>query len=187
MIYFGYDISDELYEISARQPEVIRACFLGNPDKLRAAFLQKLAQAGIKIDVYGNDWKKFIRHPNFGIFPPVYEDDLGLVLRRYRVQINMMRPHNPQSHNMRTFEGPGVGGILLGPDNPDHRSFFEANKEIFLYKDIDDCIVQIKKILALPVEEANKIRQAARKRSIESGYTYKERTVEIYDILKMLA
>ena len=42
MIYFGYDISDELYEKSARQPEVVRACFLGNPDRLRAAFLQKL-------------------------------------------------------------------------------------------------------------------------------------------------
>ena len=102
------------------------------------------------------------------------------------MQINMMRPHNPQSHNMRTFEAPGVGGILLGPDNPDHRSFFEIDKEVFLYKDIDECIAKIKYLLALPVEEANKIRSAARKRSIESGYTYKERTVEIYEILKKL-
>jgi len=153
---------------------------------LRAAFLQRIAEAGIKIDVYGNDWKKFISHPNFSIFPPVYEDDLGLSLRRYRVQINMMRPHNPQSHNMRTFEVPGVGGILLGPDNPDHRSFFEAGKEIFLYKDIEDCIVQLRKILAMPVEEANEVRRVARKRSLESGYTYKERTQQVYDILKTL-
>ena len=42
-----------------------------------------------------------------------------------------MRIHNPDSHNMRSFEVPGVGGIMVAPDTKEHRIFFEVGKEIF--------------------------------------------------------
>ena len=55
----------------------------------------------------------------------VESSDFWKVLRKYRVQLNLMRPHNLDSHNMRSIEVPAVGGIGLFPDTPDHERFFE--------------------------------------------------------------
>lgn len=184
IIPFGFDISDKLFEKCLAEPEVLKACFLGNPDTYRGDFLMQLAERGIEIDVYGNCWSKFVKHANITVFQPVTGDDLWLVLRKYRVQLNLMRPHNPDTHNMRSFEIPGVGGIQLAPDTPDHRSYFKPGEEIFLYTNVDDCAQQVRHILSLPVNDAMQIRAAARERSIASGYTYRDKALAVLDLIR---
>ena len=105
-------------------------------------------------------------------------------LIKYRVQLNLMRPHNLDTHNMRSFEIPGVGGIQLAPDTPDHKIYFEPGKEIFLYTDIAGCVNQIMKLLALKANEAMEIRNCARMRSINSGYSYKDRAEQALEKIK---
>jgi spore maturation protein CgeB len=183
---FGFDISDELVARCKVQTEIQKACFLGNPDVARGIFLMKLAEKGIELDVYGNSWNKFVNHSNITIFTPVYGDDFWLTLRKYRVQLNLDRPHTFATHNMRSFEVPGVGGIQLAPKTNDHATYFEPGKEIFLYEDVYGCAVQIKKILALTEFAANVIRDNARKRSVESGYSYKHRTDQALAFIKSL-
>ena len=183
---FGFDISDELFARCKEQLEICKVCFLGNPDIARGRFLQQLAEKGIQIDVYGNNWYKFVSHPHIKIFDPVYGDDFWLTLRKYRVQLNLDRPHTFATHNMRSFEVPGVGGIELAPFTIDHATYFEPGKEIFLYKNEDDCIAQIEKIIALPEVTANAIRDNARKRSVESGYSYKHRAGQALAFIKKL-
>ncbi len=98
-----------------------------------------------------------------------------------------MRVHNEDSHNMRTFETPGVGGIMLAPDTTEHRMFFEEGKEAFLFKEVNDCIEKIKKIMNLSYDNAMKVREAARSRSLNSGYDYRSRTEQALRALKNLA
>jgi len=183
---FGFDVSDEVYSICSGLDEVVKVCFLGNPDKERGQFLEALAANGIRLDVYGNHWKKYVTHSGITVFDPVFGDELWKVLRKYRVQLNLMRPHNPDTHNMRSFEVPGIGGIQLAPDTLDHKTYFEPGKEIFLYQNMEECVQQIKKILALTITEADKIRQQARMRSIQSAYTYKDRAKQALEKMKML-
>ncbi|HEX4374030.1 MAG TPA: glycosyltransferase, partial [Puia sp.] len=168
------------------QPEILKVCFLGNPDNERAAFLAELLNKEIKIDLYGNDWRKFIDHPNASVFPPVYGDEFWKTLHRYRVQLNLMRVHNLNSHNMRSFEIPSVGGIMIAPDTPEHRIFFEDGKEIFLFKNSEECAEKINYVMNLPAGEADKIRSNARHRSITSGYSYKDRAKAVYETFKIL-
>lgn len=120
---FAYDVSQELFEECATATEVIKACFLGNPDNQRAAFLEQLAAKGIEIDVFGNNWQKFVSHKNIITHTPVYGNEQWKTLRKYRIQLNIMRPHNLNSHNMRTFEIPGIGGIQVAPFTKEHREF----------------------------------------------------------------
>lgn len=172
---FGFDVDDKLFYKCESQDEVIKACFLGNPDKYRGEFLRQLAEKGIELDVYGNNWNKFVNHSHIKIFGPVLEDDFWLTLRKYRVQLNLSRPHTLNTHNMRSFEIPGIGGIQLAPQTTDHQTYFENGKEIFLYSDIDDCSALVKKILALKHDEADTIRNQARQRSLKSHYSYLDR------------
>ena len=184
---FGYDIEEELYETCCNEKEILRVCFLGNPDEYRAAFLQQLAEKGVPLTLYGNNWKKFVQHPSVEIHAAVYADACWKVLRRYRVQLNLMRPHNPDTHNMRTFELGGVGAIQLAPATADHMHYFKPGEELFIYKDLDDCVKQINKILAMDKAAAGTIRVNARNRSLHSGYSYKARSQQaLQDIKKLL-
>ncbi len=183
---FGFNVNKNLYIKCANQSEIIKACFLGNPDKERAAFIMALANEGILMDVYGNNWNKWINHPNLVVFPPVLGEELWKTLRRYRVQLNLMRIHNSNSHNMRSFEVPGVGGIMVAPHTIEHELYFENRKEIFLFNSIIDCTKAIRKLLDLSPTEANKIRHNARSRSITSGYSYKDRAKQLLTELQRL-
>jgi len=176
---FGFEIEKGLYEQCAGQGEINKCCFLGNPDVQRAGFIKSLAEKGISLDVYGTNWNKWLEHPNIRIFPPVYADAMWMVLRKYRIQLNLMRVHNEDSHNMRTFEVPAIGGIMLAPDTTEHRTFFTAGKEVFLFRDIEDCAGQVRELLQLPVTTANEIRKRARETSITAGYSYEERARQV--------
>ena len=177
--FFGFDISDDTYNACVKETEIMRTCFLGNPDKYRSLFITELAQSGIEIDVYGNSWGKFVDHKNIKVHDVVYEDEFWRTLRKYRVQLNLMRPHNPDAHNMRTFEVPGIGGIQLAPVTVDHQTYFDPGREIFLFKNNLECQVEIAALLALRTDAANNIRESARTRSLRSCYSYKDRAKEV--------
>jgi len=183
---FGYELSDELYDKASKQKEINKVCFLGNPDKFRTSFVTILAKNGIEIDVFGNNWSKWVNHKNITCFHSVYNDDFWLTLRRYRIQLNLMRPHNEDSHNMRTFEIPAVGGIQLAPRNQEHAIFFNENEEIFLFDSQEECVENIKHLLLLTLHESNTIRQAARTRCLNSGYNYQVRASFIFNNFKII-
>ena len=172
---FGFDISGDLLRQCEEQAEVNEVCFVGNPDKARVEFIISLAKKGITISIYGHHWNEFVEHPLVKLYPPVYGDELWKTLRRYRLQLNLMRIHNLNSHNMRTFEIPGVGGIMIAPDTTEHRILFEDRKEAFFFRNVNECVDLIKNILSLSIQEAAKIRKESRKRSITSGYDYQNR------------
>src|SRR5579871_5806201 len=82
---FGYEVPDALMAELQSIDERKEMCFIGNPDNERAAFIIELLNAGVKIDLVGNFWPRFVSHPNATAFPPAYGDDQWRVLRKYRV------------------------------------------------------------------------------------------------------
>jgi hypothetical protein len=164
---FGHAIDDALYDELAREAEVVRGCFNGNPDEERADAVRFLADNGVPMDLYGYGWEKFVTPTeNLRICTPEGGLDMFRILRRYRFQLNLFRPHNEGSHNLRTFEVPSVGGISLGPDSPEHREFFIADRDAFYFADHEEMLAEALKLLALPVEAADSIRRAARDRTV---------------------
>jgi len=186
LLPFAFDISQDVFKICQKEKEVLKVCFLGNPDKLRTSFIQSLANSGIEIEVYGNNWNKFVIHKNITSHPPVYGEEQWKTLRKYRVQLNLMRIHNLDSHNMRTFEVPGIGGIQLAPNTKEHRLFFVPDKEIFLYTTLEECVSKIDYLLSLTTEQANEFRVFAREAAINQKHSYKDRAVQVLQTLKTL-
>jgi spore maturation protein CgeB len=183
---FGFDLDDQLFRVCEEQEEILKLCFAGNPDAKRADFIENIAKAGIQIDVYGNDWTRYVKNPLISIYPPVYGKEFWKILRRYRVQLNLMRIHNEDSHNMRSFEVPAVGGIMLAPDTREHRMFFEDRKEVFLFSTVRNCVELAHLLLGMPRAEADRIRQMARERSLNGGYRYSDRADTALKALKNL-
>jgi spore maturation protein CgeB len=186
LLPFGFDIDKQYLKNITDLIEINKVCFIGNPDKFRAKLINELSDLGVPLVVYGNNWKKYIKNNDVSIFNTVYGSEFWKVLRKYRVQLNIMRPHNLNSHNMRTFEIPGIGGIQLAPDTVEHRLFFEEGKEIFLYKDLDDCKLKIDYLLSLSVEQSHNYRNLASEATINKEYTYKDRALQVLNVFKNL-
>lgn len=180
---FGYSFTEADLELAQAADEIKKVCFIGNPDSERAEFLKKIANY-FPICLYGNNWTKFINHPHVTIHPEITGAEYWVKLRQYRLQLNLMRLHNPESHNMRSFEVPGIGGVLLAPETIDHHEFFRVNRDVYTFRDISDCLKKIEEIMALTNDEVVAVRQSAFSWSKNKRYDYAGRTDQMIQFLQ---
>jgi spore maturation protein CgeB len=182
---FGFDHNAFHPGDFEKDTEVLKVCFLGNADKPRVRFINNLAEKGIEIDVYGENWSQFKLNQSIGIYGPKYGIEFWRTLHRYPLQLNLLRVHNHSSHNMRTFDVPGAAAIMLAPRTQDHLSFFEENNEIFLFSDVNEAYDKIKYVFSLKNEERYAIRSRARLKALQK-HTYEQRVAEFVQICRNL-
>jgi spore maturation protein CgeB len=182
IIPFGYESDCIKEEFVSEESESIRVCFVGNPDVNRAAFIEEFAKS-IRIDLYGHFWEDFVSaNSNIRVFDGVYGQDHWRILSKYRIHLNLLRPHNLNSHNMRTFSVPAAGGIMLAPFTDDHNKFFLDKRDVFLFDDVKDATRLAKEILGFGYVEAQEIRRNARERSLRSDYSYERRAKDMLSL-----
>ena len=84
--------------------------------------------------------------------------------------------------NIRLFEATGSGTCLLTDYKKNIDNFFEIGKEVLVYKNDDDCVKQIKYLLANP-NIANKVAEAGQKRTL-TQFNYINRMKFLNNIIK---
>lgn len=179
IIPFGYESMAMEQPYVSADDEILRGCFIGNPNPERVKFFQQI-NGKLPIELYGSRWDKHFKPSNLlKIHGPVHDKAYWEILSRYRFQFNLMARHNPDTHNMRTFSAPASGAIMLAPRNKDHEIYFTDRKEVYLFDNVDESIELGHKLLGLTYDEAMEIRQGARRRCFESGYSYSNRATEI--------
>lgn len=177
LIPFGFDQEVTLNDDLQLTQDIKAVCFVGNPDTYRAEILKVILDSGFPLHVYGHDWDKFLKHPNLTNHGPTYQNEYYQTLRNFRVQLNIMRVHNLDSHNMRSMEIPGCGGLMLAPKTKDHLAFFEEAKEAFFYENSDQLQSQVKLMLELEDSEVQKMRLSAREKVVKQ-FSYARLTKE---------
>jgi hypothetical protein len=181
LVPFGYDPEAITIEELNEVDEILAVCFVGNPDAYRTQVLREILENGLPLHLYGHDWSKYLNHPNLIIHDPVYEKEYYRTLRKYRVQLNIMRVHNLESHNMRSIEVPGCGGIMLAPRTKDHEAFFEEGKDAFFYKDTIELISKANDILKMEDSKIQKMQTQVREKILNS-YNYSILTLNFISI-----
>lgn len=175
LIPFGFDQVTTLDNDMQLTQDIKAVCFVGNPDAYRTEILKVILASGFPLHVYGNDWDKFLQHPNLINHGPIYQKEYYQTLQKYRVQLNIMRVHNLDSHNMRSMEIPGCGGLMLAPKTKDHIAFFEEGKEAFFYENKAQLISKVKMIFELEDSAIRKMRLDAREKVLNQ-YSYAKLT-----------
>lgn len=147
---FPFAIDIEIKGIPLNNRLIIpHLAFIGNPDPERVLFLNQLAALGVPLDVYGHDWNRNKLHATIKIFDALSRTDYIEIAPQYKAVLNIMRIHNLDSHNMRSFEIPAFGGVQLASRTSDHVAFFEEGKEVFLFSNAVEAAQQWSKILSL--------------------------------------
>jgi spore maturation protein CgeB len=85
---------------------------VGTWDRERESTLAAIADLDLR--VFGGNWKRAAAPLRPRIHDEtLHGDHFAREIQSSLVSINMLRPQNRDSHNMRTFEIPSVGGLML--------------------------------------------------------------------------
>ena len=123
--------------------------FVGSYDDKRLKILKSLKYKNILIA--GSNWKNIDSMKR-----PIFQKELSSIISNSLASINILRDQNKGSHNMRTFEIPAMGGLMLTTRSKEQNFFFRENKECLMFsnekelqKKIDYIIKNKKKIKEL--------------------------------------
>lgn len=186
-IPFGFD--DSLKSSSGSKVEFKNDfIFVGAWDRTREAFFNKLTDENIKI--YGNpEWysRTFLSPKVSKMFQgkPLLKEDFLQASKDSLGCINILREQNliENSHNMRTFEVPGYGGLLISQRTDEQMEFFKEGVEAIYFDNVDELKEKLL-YLRQHSEIVEKIKTAAQLRSVRSNYSYFHRAASMYEIFK---
>jgi len=139
-----------------------RIVFIGTGTRERSALLQSLAHLNPMI--FGNGWPEI---EGADIRPPITGPDFPRVVGEAKWNINLLRPQNARSHNMRTFELIGAGGTQAAPLTNDHQRFLSGDSRTVLFRDMRE----LESILRSDPKKLN-----PRLPTVLEGHTYADRT-----------
>jgi hypothetical protein len=105
-----------------------RIVFIGTATRERVSCLRSLAR--MRPMVFGTGWPQL---EGVDIRPPVRGIAFSQIAGEARWNLNLLRPQNARSHNMRTFELVGAGGTQVAPLTDDHRRFLESDGQTALF------------------------------------------------------
>lgn len=182
---FGYDDSSFPEPTDQSRDFYNKWLFIGAYDRERSLFLEKLD--GNDIDIYGDSKWRSRNRINIGRYKgqPLYNMDYRQAIRCSKGVFNLLRRQNieEESHNMRSFEVPGYGGVLIANRTEEQMSFFEDNKEAVYFDSIGELKDKLDYLRKHP-GKIDAIKSAALERSRNSNYSYTDRSQELYRILE---
>ena len=155
------------YPDSQRDPELRdKLTFVGSHDAQRASTLSALA--GLPLAIYGNAWEDLPRRSPLRAHvrsAAVHGAGLRRVVSSSLASINILRPQNVGSHNMRTFEVPAMGGLLLTTRSQEQQGFFPDQEASLMYGSPDELRSLAERLLRgeydVPALKANALARAA--------------------------
>jgi spore maturation protein CgeB len=127
--------------VAEPSPPAFDVVFVGNLDEDRVRFLDALAPE-YRVAVFGERTAatvspaRALARATFG--PAAYGPDLARALASGAISINVMRPQNRGSHNMRSFESPACGAFTLSQRTPELRELFSEGDEIACFETVDE-------------------------------------------------
>ena len=115
--------------------------FVGTADEERYKLLNNLAEYSIILA--GDGWNRYDLSKNIKYVSNVNSKRYASLISKSKFSLNILRKQNKDSHNMKTFEIPSMGGLLLTEKNRDQKSFFLDNDSCVMYKNVNDIKLKI--------------------------------------------
>jgi hypothetical protein len=146
----------------------------GGADRDRLDVVAPLIRAGFQVALYGGYWDRY-RETRDQARGSLDAAGLRRATAGARVCLGLVRRANRDSHCMRTYEVPAMGGCFLAEDTDDHRALFGRDGEAAVYFTRPDEAVD--KVAALLRRDDLRRDLARRAHAIvtSGGHTYRDR------------
>jgi spore maturation protein CgeB len=187
-IPFGFNARGRALHAATAAQYQGRFLFIGAYDRERAAYLDRVHADDL--DIYGdNKWrtrtflKPYIQKAYRN--RALYDKDYSCAIQSSSGILNLLRKQNiaEDSHNMRTFEVPGHGGLLISQRTGEQCDFFEEGREAVYFETQEELCDKLK-YLSGKDAEISSMKQAALQRAVRSNYSYDHRSEELLNCLE---
>lgn len=174
---------DEFYfnqKLPHDHKHIYDSVFIGNGDQTRINFFRKLDirlnEQNLNVELFGDNWPSDFK--NIRINPKLNLAEMKKVLSKSLSAINILRDQNKDSTNMRTFEIPSLGCVLIHEKSEQAEKIFKNGEEMIFFNSQDELINGIKK-LNQNITLCKFIREKAYVRSQQGNLTYKKKCEEL--------
>jgi len=151
------------------------ATFVGTYSEERDQLLGRLKN--LNIAIVGNGWERARSVPEKWILSKaVYGKDALTILAQSNSAINILRPQNTGSHNMRTFEIPAAAIPMISTRSEEQLQWFKEGQEAEYYTSAEELSEKIEAIRD-DADRARLIAQNAYERVREETYEKRARTM----------
>ena len=175
---FGFDPDDHAM-IHAPVRRVSRLVFAGQVYPKRIEWLRALE--GLAVSVYGHQWKQrwFGRQSTVRVDNSTPMGGAARALHQASgIGLNILHDVNANAHNMRTFEIPAAGALMVSERTDDISAWFPDDEMALLARAPDEFRLQCERALRQPQQAA---RIAAMGHQASKAHSYTCRAAEILD------
>lgn len=186
-VYLPFGCDDEMHGkfiLSKEIPTPGKVLFMGTWDRQREKILNCLRDCDV--DIYGDGWQNIRGWSSLrgkikgGLICGVSAREK---VAQATICLNLLRPQNKGSHNMKTFEIPAMGGFMLSTRTLEQTSFFREGLEADYFSDENELLKKVHYYIEHP-EQAAQIAQAGHQRCIDLHATYTQHLQNFINLLK---
>ncbi len=181
---FDHRILERLPVAGSRTPTVAFIGKLSGAHLARTRFLDALARQ-VALEFYGGgtDCLPADSPLRARAHPAVWGDAYYRLHGSLLVVLHKPADHEAgQSSAKRLFEATGMGACLVTEHTDDLREYFEPDREVVTYHNLEECVEKVKYLLAHPAEAAA-IGQRGQARTLRD-HTYARRARQLLDMLE---
>jgi spore maturation protein CgeB len=115
--------------------------FIGHYENdLRAACMDELMAAGLKVRLFGTGWSDVGSRSSLGTIHPVQGRDYTLALRGAGMCLSFFSKLNRDTYTTRTFEIPATASLMLSEYSDDASALFEQRKHAVYFRSPRECV-----------------------------------------------
>jgi len=133
--HFPFAFDPLLHTPPTKFDEVFKSevSFVGSWDEEREWWLSRIVDFDLKI--WGNGWEKASSSLRRSCWQgtAAYGQEFYSIVKQSKVNINLLRRQNASAHNMRSFEIPGCGGLMLATRSAEHLKIFRDEHDAFFF------------------------------------------------------
>jgi hypothetical protein len=183
-VYFPFAADPSLHSPAVPRDRTLRdvVTFVGAYDATRADLLESIADLPLRI--YGHGWDRVGRRSQLRdkVVPHmIFDAELRRVVTSSAASLNLLRAQNVGAHNMRTFEIPAMGGMMLTTRSAEQASFFPENEASLMFEGKSELRARVESIL-----RGDHDTEALRRNALArvSQHTYLERARTLLEIAR---
>ena len=179
IIYLPFAYDPDVHKRSKKSyNDMYDLSFIGTADDDRYNFIKELNS--YKILVAGNGWSRYKKIKNVTYYGAINGKLSSEIIKKSIISLNLLRKQNYYSHNMRTFEIPAMGGLMLTKKSVEQSFFFKEGQECLMYENFNDIDNKIKMVL----ENKKKFKKIANAgHMVSRKHTYLSRVNSILKIV----
>ena len=181
VLRFAWDPA--LHPFVPDQAETHEVAFVGNWSEHRQRWIEALGD--FPLTLYGHEWAKRLRggrRPNIAVRRDMpFGDAFAREIRFAKIALNLFDPWKCPGTNMRTFEIPGVGGVMLSTWTDDVDEIF--GDAVPTFRTRSELRDQLELLLA---DARTRERVRTRSHAIAENHTFSDRAHALLDLLREL-